>query len=332
MCLVAPGFRRLEQVHAEQCRHGMCGGRDRCTCERGEGLQGERPQPGAAVQAKDPGRRGAGHRQRQVAHLEGRTNGGVADGQLGQPALLAGEQRIKLADAPARLRCQPAGRDAYRQRQPAAGREDALGARRVRRRPRRARDRYEQCMRMRAVERAQRRDPGPGQIGQRGPAGHQDRGTARAGKQRPYLSRALRVVQHEHLPLRHHGAVPCRAFVIAGRDVRVWHAEVAEHPGQNVEGGLVTGRATQPDEQLPIGEGAGHLVSQMHGERGLADATRAGDRGDRDRAGGRPEVSRSRSSPVSAVLPVKSSRSAGSCRGMPVGRGSDELSADSANV
>ena len=145
----------------------------------------------------------------------------------------------------------------------------------------------EQLQRLVVVEHVQIDQLGAGQVGHPAPRRDQHRGRRGARQQRPDLRRVARVVQHhQHPAAGQRGPVPGRALVLVHRDVPAVHPEVTQEPGQHVPGReRGRGRAEQVDVELAVGEPAANPVRGVHGQRGLAEAARAGHHRDADRAG-----------------------------------------------
>ena len=106
-----------------------------------------------------------------------------------------------------------------------------------------------------------------------------------AGQQRPDLSLARRVVQHDQDSLvRQQVAEHRRAIGGAARDVQPGNPEITQEPAEHhARLGHLIARAGQIDEQLTVHIGLGEPVCRLHREGGLADARLPGHRDHRQR-------------------------------------------------
>ena len=282
---------RFQQMRVDQHLEGVFGRvfRDAEQGRRGGGRdRGALPQ---AEQAEREGRVdallvGAGG-QAGEAHLEAGPDGEVPGAHLVQPAVLVGEPPGHRPDGPAAAGDQPGRADPDGQGQAGAGVEQLGGGLGFGRGPLLTHHLDEQLQRLVVVEHVQVDQLGAGQVGHPAPRRDQYRGRRGARQQRPDLGRVARVVQHhQHPAAGQRGPVPGRALVFVHRDVPAVHPEIAQEPGQHVTGQeRGRGRAEQVDVQLAIGEPAADPVRGVHGQRGLAQAARAGHHGDADRAG-----------------------------------------------
>ncbi|GAA3116513.1 hypothetical protein GCM10020254_74150 [Streptomyces goshikiensis] len=100
--------------------------------------------------------------------------------------------------------------------------------------------------------------------GQGAPAGHDDRGVSRRGKQRGHLPGAGRVVQDDQLPV----GAGIRAGVRSG---------FGQQPGRLLDGQRCSVGPGQREYEHPAGEGVLCLVGRLTGQRRLSDARCARD-------------------------------------------------------
>ncbi len=118
-------------------------------------------------------------------------------------------------------------------------------------------------------------------------AGHDHQAPRRTGQQRPDVRGVAGVVQHQqHPPVGEQRAVQRDLRLVVARHVARGHAERVEEPAHGVGG--VQHRAAgvetpQVHVELPVGEAVGDAVRPPHRDGRLADARRAGQRGDHHR-------------------------------------------------
>jgi hypothetical protein len=125
---------------------------------------------------------------------------------------------------------------------------------------------------------------GGDQAGELVAAGDQDQAAGGAGQQGADLVGVAGVVQqHQHALARQQAAVQTHSRLRADRDSLGRDLQRVQKPPDRFGGfRRMTRRveAAQVGIELAVGEQVGHPVGPVHRERGLADAGRAGDRGD----------------------------------------------------
>ena len=253
------------------------------TREVEDGGRGGQRDVGAVGQAEQPEGAGLGGLQLAVAELEGGLHREVAGLELVQAAALVGELRGEHRHRPGAARGEAGGGDADGERQEAAGGHHVEGRLAFGAHPLLADDPGEQLERLVGGHHVQVDQVRADQVDHPDPAGDERRAARGARQQRPDLGGVAGVVEQYQYPAAVEGrAEQGRALLHRVGDRRVRRAERAQEGAEHRLGlGGPRARALEVDVQLAVREVRAGRVGDVHREGGLADASDAGQRGDR---------------------------------------------------
>lgn len=197
---------------------------------------------------------GLGHRAQPGAdagpHVE------VADAEFVQATPLVGQLVDEPGQRCVRARRDPRGQDPDRQRQVTAEADQLPGGGPLGPGPRRADAAFEQGERGLHREDVEVEQVRPGQRGQAGPAGHQDRAAGTSGQQRPYLPLVNGVVEDDQQPPVGQEAAEHRHPLVGVLGNRhPGHPESAQEGAEHVGGARRLAVAAQVGVELAVGVG-----------------------------------------------------------------------------